>query len=119
MYVVVKIQRDNDTRIYSAICEEIELMLESPSYDRLIARIREWAPVLMEAKGFPRSTGFCLITKERFIERPASTGYAEGLSIEAKYNNLSPEYRKIVDDFIDFLHYRQNHQKNEREDSCL
>ena len=70
MYIVVIIQWDYEASVYTAVCDEIGLVLESDSYDRLIKRIKDSAPEMMEIYGLSKSASLCLLTRERFIEIP-------------------------------------------------
>ncbi len=65
MNIIITIKWDEEASVYIAICEDIGLALESESYDRLIQRVKDAVPELLELNNIHGCTSVCFLTDAR------------------------------------------------------
>lgn len=67
MNIIISVRWDDEASVYIAVCDEIGLALESESYDKLIQRVRDAVPELLELNGISGCTSMCFLTSERRV----------------------------------------------------
>ncbi len=67
MDIVITIKWDDKASVYVAVCDEIGLGLESESYDRLIQRVKDAVPELLELNNIQDRTTISFLTEERRV----------------------------------------------------
>ena len=67
MNICVNIIWDNEASVYVATCDSIGLALESESYDKLIQRVRDAVPELLELNNIHDCTSISFLTGERRV----------------------------------------------------
>ena len=84
--VTVTIRRDAKASVYVAVCDEIGLALESESYDRLVRRVEDAVPELLELSGIQIAV---LDDGDGFIAKDLRAGVAsQGYTAEEAIDNL-------------------------------
>lgn len=67
MNLCINITWDDEASVYVAICDEIGLALESESYDRLLCRVKDAIPELLEINHIGNCSSISFLTSERRV----------------------------------------------------
>ena len=63
----IYIKWDDSACVWTAICDELGLVLESGSYDALIERIKSAIPEMIELNKLPSNSQFFICTENRMV----------------------------------------------------
>ncbi len=63
----ITIKWDDEAAVYIAVCDDIGLALESESYDKLIQRVKDAVPELLELNNITSCKTLCFLTNERRV----------------------------------------------------
>lgn len=58
---------DSDADVWTAVCDELGLVLESGSYDALIERVKNAIPELIKENHLSKITAFVICTENRQV----------------------------------------------------
>jgi hypothetical protein len=67
MSISINITWDDEASVYVAVCDRIGLALESESYDKLICRVKDAVPELLELNNINDCSSISFLTGERQV----------------------------------------------------
>lgn len=60
MNIAINVKWDSEASVYYAVCDELGLGLEDESYDKLIRRVEDAVPELLELNNIEDCTAVCV-----------------------------------------------------------